>query len=96
MKGGMGAIHFLKTEKSAMDTSRRLAILVFSAVPAIVGGGIVYAIFGSLTPMWIYEALLLERWEPWPAGKYLLRWALFGYPGRPKQGNAATRSRATS
>ena len=55
----MGAIHFLKTEKSAMDTSRRLAILVFSAVPAIVGGGIVYAIFGSLTPMWIYEALLL-------------------------------------
>jgi len=42
-----------------MDTSRRLAILVFCAVPAIVGGGIVYAIFGSLTPMWIYEALLL-------------------------------------
>jgi len=42
-----------------MDTSRRLAILVFSGVPAIVGGGIVFAIFGSLTPVWIYEALLL-------------------------------------
>ena len=42
-----------------MDISRRLGILVFCGVPAIIGGGIVYAIFGSLTPMWIYEALLL-------------------------------------
>jgi hypothetical protein len=42
-----------------MDISRRLGILVFMGVPAIIGGGIVYAIFGSLTPMWIYEALLL-------------------------------------
>ena len=42
-----------------MDISRRLAILVFCGVPAIIGGGIVYAIFGSLTPMWIYEILLL-------------------------------------
>ena len=42
-----------------MDISRRLAILVFCGVPAIVGGGIVYAIFGTYTPMWIYEALLL-------------------------------------
>ncbi|MGD9368133.1 MAG: hypothetical protein PVH87_20700 [Desulfobacteraceae bacterium] len=42
-----------------MDISRRLGILVFFAVPAIIGGGFVYAIFGSLTPMWIYEALLL-------------------------------------
>lgn len=42
-----------------MDISRRLGILVFFGVPAIIGGGIVYAIFGSLTPMWIYEALLL-------------------------------------
>ena len=41
-----------------MDTSRRLGILVFCAVPAIIGGGIVYAIAGSLTPMWIYEVLL--------------------------------------
>ena len=42
-----------------MDISRRLGILVFCGVPAIIGGGIVYAIFGSLTPVWIYEALLL-------------------------------------
>ncbi len=42
-----------------MDISRRLGILVFCGVPAIVGGGIVYAIFGSFTPMWIYEVLLL-------------------------------------
>ncbi len=42
-----------------MDISRRLAILVFFAVPAIVGGGIVYSIFQSLTPMWIYEAMLV-------------------------------------
>jgi hypothetical protein len=58
-KGGIGIIHPSENGKSVMDTSRRLAILVFSAVPAIVGGGIVFAIFGSLTPMWIYEALLL-------------------------------------
>jgi hypothetical protein len=43
----------------SMDISRRIGILVFCGVPAIVGGGIIVAIFGSLTPMWIYEALLL-------------------------------------
>jgi zinc transporter ZupT len=42
-----------------MDISRRIGILVFCAVPAIVGGGIIVAIFGSLTPMWIFQALLL-------------------------------------
>ena len=42
-----------------MDISRRIGILVFCGVPAIVGGGIVMAIFGSLTVMWIYEVLLL-------------------------------------
>jgi zinc transporter ZupT len=42
-----------------MDISRRLGILVFMGVPAIIGGGIVYAIFGSMMPMWIYEVLLL-------------------------------------
>jgi len=42
-----------------MDISRRIGILVFFGVPAIVGGGIMVAIFGSLTPMWIFEALLL-------------------------------------
>ena len=33
--------------------------MVFCGVPAIVGGGIIMAIFDSLTIMWIYEALLL-------------------------------------
>lgn len=42
-----------------MDVSRRIGILVFFGVPAIIGGGIVYAIFGSYTPMWIYEILLI-------------------------------------
>jgi len=42
-----------------MDVSRKLGILVFCGVPAIIGGGIVYAIFGSFTPMWIYEIILL-------------------------------------
>ena len=42
-----------------MDISRKLGILVFCAVPAIVGGGIVYAIFGNYTPVFIYEILLL-------------------------------------
>lgn len=42
-----------------MDVSRRLGILVFCGVPAIIGGGIIMAIFDSLTIMWIYEVLLL-------------------------------------
>ena len=43
-----------------MDISRKLGILVFFAVPAIIGGGIIYAGFGErLTPVFIYEALLL-------------------------------------
>ena len=42
-----------------MDISRKLGILVFCGVPAIIGGGIVYAIFGGYTPVFIYEILLL-------------------------------------
>ncbi|RZB30072.1 MAG: hypothetical protein SRB1_02352 [Desulfobacteraceae bacterium Eth-SRB1] len=41
-----------------MDIARKIGILVFCAVPAIVGGGIVYAIFGSYTPVFIFETLL--------------------------------------
>ncbi len=41
-----------------MDITRKLGIWVFCAVPAIVGGGIVYAIFGSYPPVFIYETLL--------------------------------------
>ena len=42
-----------------MDISRKLGILVFCGVPAIVGGGIIYAIFGSLTAIVIFQILLL-------------------------------------
>jgi hypothetical protein len=42
-----------------MDVSRKLGILVFCAVPAIIGGGIIYAIFDSYIPMWIYQTILL-------------------------------------
>ena len=42
-----------------MSISRRLGILVFCAVPAIIGGGVLYAIFGSYVPVFVYEVLLL-------------------------------------
>ena len=42
-----------------MDVSRKLGILVFCAVPAIIGGGIVFAIFDGWAPVFIYETLLL-------------------------------------
>lgn len=42
-----------------MDISRRLAIMVFTAVPAIIGGGIVYHFFGSFTQVIVYEIILL-------------------------------------
>ncbi len=45
-------------EVNIMDIARKLGILVFCAVPAIVGGGIVYAIFGNYTPVFIFETLL--------------------------------------
>ena len=41
-----------------MDISRKLGILVFFAVPAIIGGGIIYGIAGSYMPVVIYEILL--------------------------------------
>ncbi len=42
-----------------MDISRKFAIMVFTAVPAIIGGGIVFHFFGSYTQVIIYEILLL-------------------------------------
>jgi len=42
-----------------MNVSQKLGILVFCGVPAIIGGGIVYAIFGSYIAVLIYEILLL-------------------------------------
>jgi hypothetical protein len=44
---------------SFMDVSRRLGILIFFAVPAIIGGGILFGIFGSYMPVVIYETLLV-------------------------------------
>ena len=42
-----------------MDIPRKLGILIYTAVPAIVGGGIVYHFFGSWTQVVIYEVLLV-------------------------------------
>ena len=42
-----------------MNVSRRLGILVFFAVPAIIGGGILYGLFHSYVPVFVYEAILI-------------------------------------
>ena len=42
-----------------MNISRRLGILVFFAVPAIIGGGIIYDYFHSYVPVFVYETLLI-------------------------------------
>ena len=42
-----------------MDIPRKLGILIYTAVPAIVGGGIVYHFFGSYTQVIVFEILLL-------------------------------------
>ena len=44
-----------------MDIGRKLGILVFFAVPAIIGGGITYHIFdGNYMPVFVYQILLLS------------------------------------
>ncbi len=42
-----------------MEIPRKLGMLVFCGVPAIIGGGIVYALFGSYAPVAVYELLLI-------------------------------------
>lgn len=42
-----------------MDIPRKLAILIYTAVPAIVGGGIVYHFFGSFVHVIVFEILLV-------------------------------------
>ena len=42
-----------------MSLARKLGILVFTGVPAIIGGGIVFAIFHDFTSIFIYEVILL-------------------------------------
>ena len=50
-----------------MSIGRKLGILVFFGVPAIIGGGITYHLFdGNYVPVFIYETLLLSS-----AGAYL-------------------------
>ncbi|MBW1777992.1 MAG: hypothetical protein JRI76_01295 [Deltaproteobacteria bacterium] len=51
-----------------MNASRKLGIVVFCAVPAIIGGGIVYGIFHSYPAVLAYEILLLLT-----AGAFLSR-----------------------
>jgi hypothetical protein len=47
-------------EEAKMSTSRKLGILVFFAVPGIIGGGITYHIFdGNYLPVFIFETVLL-------------------------------------
>lgn len=42
-----------------MDMSRKLAIMVFCMVPAIIGGGIIYGFFHSYVPVAIWEILVV-------------------------------------
>jgi len=42
-----------------MTVPRKLGILVFFGVPAIIGGGIVYHFTGSYFPVFIWETILL-------------------------------------
>lgn len=42
-----------------MNISRRLGTLVVFGVPAVIGGGIVYALFHSYISVFAYEIILL-------------------------------------
>ncbi|MCD6185049.1 MAG: hypothetical protein J7K84_04560 [Deltaproteobacteria bacterium] len=42
-----------------MNLSRKLGILVFFAVPAIIGGIITFTLSGSYTPVFVYEIILV-------------------------------------
>jgi hypothetical protein len=51
-----------------MSVARKLGILVFFGVPAIVGGGIVYALTGdNYTAVFVYESLLIMAAGAWIA-----------------------------
>ena len=56
-----GSRNYLKTFRrfTQMNISRSLGTLVVFAVPAIIGGGIVYAFFGDYVPVFVFETLLL-------------------------------------
>ena len=42
-----------------MSISRKLGILIFFMVPAVIGGGVVFHLFHNYTPVVIYEMVLL-------------------------------------
>ncbi len=42
-----------------MPTVRKLGILVFFGVPAIIGGGVIYHFYQDYTPVFVYEFVLL-------------------------------------
>lgn len=42
-----------------MDIARKIGIMVFMGVPAIIGGGIVYHFFGNYTATILFEIILL-------------------------------------
>lgn len=42
-----------------MTVARKLGTLVVFGVPAIIGGGVLYAIFGNYVPVAVYEAILV-------------------------------------
>jgi hypothetical protein len=42
-----------------MNISRRLGTLVVFGVPAVIGGGIAYALFGNYVAVFVYEILLM-------------------------------------
>jgi len=42
-----------------MNMSKRLGTLVVFGVPVVIGGGIVYALFGSYVSVFAYEIILL-------------------------------------
>jgi len=48
-----------KGDRLKMNISRRLGTLVVFGVPAVIGGGIVYALFGSYVSVFAYEIILL-------------------------------------
>jgi hypothetical protein len=48
-----------KGDQEKMNISRRLGTLVVFGVPAVIGGGIVYALFGSYVSVFAYEIILI-------------------------------------
>ena len=59
LHGAEGGPILTQKDVFTMDIPRKLGILIYTAVPAIVGGGIVYHFFGSFVQVIIFEMLLV-------------------------------------